>query len=145
MKTEQCERDAALMQKLGANAIRVYHVNESAEHSGCMNAFASHGIYVFVDLDSFKTYIRFVRPARSQYSILLTCNRTVDLHGMRTRLAHTAPSWTTSNSTIILLASSSATKSSTIVRSLFWEGTEADSQQKPIQVLLPTCWPPPPT
>lgn len=48
------------MQTLGANTIRVYHVNETADHSGCMNAFASRGIYAFIDLDSFKTYIRYV-------------------------------------------------------------------------------------
>ena len=58
--TEQCQRDASLMQQLGANAIRVYHVNETADHSGCMNAFANVGIYVFPDLDSFHTYIRLV-------------------------------------------------------------------------------------
>lgn len=58
---KQCERDAGLMQQLGVNAIRVYHVNETANHSGCMNVFAAHGIYLFVDLDSFKTYIRYVR------------------------------------------------------------------------------------
>ena len=61
VNTEQCERDAALMHQLGANAIRVYHVNESADHSGCMNALAAHGIYAFIDLDSFHSYIRFVR------------------------------------------------------------------------------------
>ena len=49
------------MKELGANTIRVYHVNETADHSGCMNAFAAAGIYLFVDLDSFKTYIRYVR------------------------------------------------------------------------------------
>ncbi|KAK5089594.1 hypothetical protein LTR70_007217 [Exophiala xenobiotica] len=54
----QCQRDAALMQQLGANSIRVYHVDPAADHSGCMNAFASAGIYLWVDLDSFKTYIR---------------------------------------------------------------------------------------
>ena len=49
------------MKQLGANAIRVYHVNETGDHSGCMNAFAEAGIYAFIDLDSFKTYIRYVR------------------------------------------------------------------------------------
>jgi hypothetical protein len=58
--TQQCELDASLLQQLGANAIRVYHVNETADHSGCMNAFASRGIYVFADLDNFHTYIHLV-------------------------------------------------------------------------------------
>lgn len=61
MNTTQCELDASLMKELGANAIRVYHVDATADHSGCMNAFAAVGIYLFVDCDSFKTYIRFVR------------------------------------------------------------------------------------
>ena len=60
VNTTQCRLDAALMQQLGANAIRVYHVDASADHSGCMNAFAAVGIYVFADMDSFSTYIRYV-------------------------------------------------------------------------------------
>lgn len=58
--TAQCQRDAALMQQLGANSIRVYHVDPTADHDGCMTAFASAGIYAWIDLDSFKTYIRLV-------------------------------------------------------------------------------------
>lgn len=50
-----------MMAELGANSIRVYHVDPEADHSGCMNAFAEHGIYIWVDLDSFKTYIKVVR------------------------------------------------------------------------------------
>ncbi|CAN8103721.1 unnamed protein product [Discula destructiva] len=53
----QCSRDASLMQELGANAIRVYHVDASASHTACMTAFANAGIYLFVDLDSFNSYI----------------------------------------------------------------------------------------
>jgi len=48
------------MKELGANAIRVYHVDALADHSGCMQAFADVGIYLFVDLDSFRTYIKLV-------------------------------------------------------------------------------------
>ena len=61
VNTTQCQLDASLMQQLGANAIRVYHVDASKDHQGCMNAFAAVGIYLFVDMDSFKTYIRYVR------------------------------------------------------------------------------------
>jgi 1,3-beta-glucanosyltransferase GAS1 len=57
----QCTLDAALMKQLGANTIRVYHVDATADHSGCMQAFADAGIYLVVDLDSFKTYIDLVR------------------------------------------------------------------------------------
>lgn len=60
VNTTQCQLDASLMKQLGANSIRVYHVDASADHSGCMSAFADAGIYAWIDLDSFKTYVRFV-------------------------------------------------------------------------------------
>jgi len=61
----QCQLDANLMAELGANTIRVYHVDPSGDHSGCMKAFADKGIYLFVNLDSFHTGISTVRrPAR---------------------------------------------------------------------------------
>lgn len=53
------------MKQLGANSIRVYHVDPDADHSGCMNAFASNNIYIWVDMDSFKTYIQLVRGSVS--------------------------------------------------------------------------------
>lgn len=55
--TEQCTRDAKQMQDLGANAIRVYHVDPEGDHQGCMKAFSDVGIYLFVDLDDFHTDI----------------------------------------------------------------------------------------
>lgn len=54
---DQCKRDAEQMKDLGANAIRVYHVDATADHSGCMSAFEDAGIYLFVDLDTFTTQI----------------------------------------------------------------------------------------
>lgn len=45
------------MQDLGANAIRVYHVDPTGNHDGCMKAFEDAGIYLFVDLDDFETQI----------------------------------------------------------------------------------------
>lgn len=65
MDTEQCKLDAALMKKLGANTIRVYHVNPTADHDGCMKAFADNGIYLLVDLDDFPTDIDPVRSTCS--------------------------------------------------------------------------------
>ncbi|KAL7897779.1 glycoside hydrolase family 72 protein [Trichoderma sp. SZMC 28014] len=55
--TAQCKRDASLMSELGANTIRVYHVNATSDHDGCMQAFDDAGIYVLADLDTFDTYI----------------------------------------------------------------------------------------
>lgn len=66
----QCQRDATLMAKLGANAIRVYHVDPAGDHSGCMSAFAGAGIYLIVDLDTFTTAID---PVSSQYDFLSKC------------------------------------------------------------------------
>jgi len=58
----QCTRDAALMQQLGANSIRVYHVDPSLDHDGCMQAFNDHGIYVFLDLDTFSSTVTQTDP-----------------------------------------------------------------------------------
>ncbi|KAK2000238.1 glycolipid anchored surface protein [Colletotrichum falcatum] len=55
--TEQCARDASLMKTLGTNAIRIYHVDSSANHDGCMAAFDKAGIYTLIDLDTFDSYI----------------------------------------------------------------------------------------
>ncbi|KAI7190793.1 glycoside hydrolase family 72 protein [Hortaea werneckii] len=54
---EQCKLDASLMQTLGTNSIRVYHVDADADHDGCMQAFADAGIYAWIDLDTFDTYV----------------------------------------------------------------------------------------
>ncbi|KAJ4423404.1 hypothetical protein N0V82_001877 [Gnomoniopsis sp. IMI 355080] len=62
----QCSRDASLMQELGVNTIRVYHVDASSDHDDCMTAFANAGIYLFVDLDTFDTYILPTTPYWNQ-------------------------------------------------------------------------------
>ena len=64
MDTAQCQRDAPLMKEVGANAIRVYHVDPDGDHTGCMKAFADVGIYLFVDLDDFYTQIEPVNNPR---------------------------------------------------------------------------------
>lgn len=88
VNTAQCQLDAALMQKLGANSIRVYHVDATQDHSGCMNAFAQVGIYLWVDLDSFKTYIGLVSFYYNPTNGKLTRYRVAHLHGPKTsRLA----------------------------------------------------------
>lgn len=84
----QCKRDAKLMKDLNANAIRVYHVDPTADHSGCMTAFADVGIYLFVDLDTFDTQLEQVshhqpvssqlRPRLSAYVIFMAGNPRVE-------------------------------------------------------------------
>ena len=55
-----------MMKDLGANAIRVYHVDPAGNHSDCMRAFASNGIYLFVDLDTTATAISQNNPYWNQ-------------------------------------------------------------------------------
>ncbi|KAH8898785.1 hypothetical protein GQ53DRAFT_710648 [Thozetella sp. PMI_491] len=50
LDTDQCQIDAGLMKAMGVNTIRVYTVDGSQKHDGCMQAFASQGIYVGLDL-----------------------------------------------------------------------------------------------
>ncbi|CAG8184724.1 unnamed protein product [Penicillium salamii] len=64
--TAQCKRDIARMAELGTNAIRVYHVDPSADHKGCMTALADAGIHLFVDLDTFTTQIEQTDPHWNQ-------------------------------------------------------------------------------
>lgn len=66
--TAQCQRDATVMQGLSANTIRVYHVDSSSDHDGCMSAFADVGIYLLLDLDTFDTQINPVSCAPSTSS-----------------------------------------------------------------------------
>lgn len=54
------------MKDLGANAIRVYHVDPKGDHKDCMKTFADNGIYLFVDLDTFTTQINPNSPAWTQ-------------------------------------------------------------------------------
>ena len=63
---DQCQRDAELMSTLGANAIRVYHVDASGNHDACMSAFSAKGIYLFLDLDTFDTQIDATAPHWNQ-------------------------------------------------------------------------------
>ncbi|KAF2399431.1 hypothetical protein EJ06DRAFT_495164 [Trichodelitschia bisporula] len=58
----QCKLDAALMKELGANSIRVYHVDPSGDHRACMSTFADAGIYLWLDLDTFTTQIEQDKP-----------------------------------------------------------------------------------
>ncbi|PNS20050.1 1,3-beta-glucanosyltransferase [Sphaceloma murrayae] len=66
INAEQCSLDASLMKTLGANAIRVYHVDPRADHTSCMATFADAGIYLFVDLDTFTTQIEPAAPHWNQ-------------------------------------------------------------------------------
>jgi hypothetical protein len=52
--TENCERDIKYFQTLGINTVRVYTVDNSANHDACMTALANAGIYLVLDVNSGK-------------------------------------------------------------------------------------------
>lgn len=47
-----CKRDIPYFQKLGLNTIRVYTVDNSANHDECMSALAEAGIYLVLDVNT---------------------------------------------------------------------------------------------
>lgn len=47
-----CKRDIEYFKQLGLNAIRVYTVDNTAEHDECMNALADAGIYLILDVNT---------------------------------------------------------------------------------------------
>lgn len=47
-----CLRDAALLQRLGVNTIRVYNVDPTINHDDCASIFNAVGIYMLVDVNS---------------------------------------------------------------------------------------------
>lgn len=47
-----CMRDAALLQILGVNTIRVYNVNPDVNHDKCASIFNAAGMYMVVDVNS---------------------------------------------------------------------------------------------
>ncbi|CAG8936470.1 unnamed protein product [Penicillium salamii] len=47
-----CKRDIENFKELGLNTIRVYSVDNSADHDECMNALAEAGIYLVLDVNT---------------------------------------------------------------------------------------------
>ena len=47
-----CLRDAALMQRLGINTIRVYNLDPTINHDACASFFNAVGIYMLLDVNS---------------------------------------------------------------------------------------------
>ncbi|GIZ40988.1 hypothetical protein CKM354_000430700 [Cercospora kikuchii] len=63
--TDTCQRDIAEFKKLGINTIRVYTVDNTANHDDCMSALADAGIYLALDVNSPKYSINRDKPAQS--------------------------------------------------------------------------------
>ncbi|KAJ5357055.1 Glycoside hydrolase superfamily [Penicillium concentricum] len=49
---DACLRDAALMQRLGVNTIRVYNLEPSLNHDECASIFNAAGIYMILDVSN---------------------------------------------------------------------------------------------
>lgn len=49
---KDCLRDAAVLQTLGVNTIRVYNIAPEINHDDCMSIFNVAGIYVILDVNS---------------------------------------------------------------------------------------------
>ncbi|KAL4918344.1 Glucanosyltransferase-domain-containing protein [Aspergillus aurantiobrunneus] len=49
---DACLRDAALMQRLGVNTIRIYNLSPSLNHDECVSIFNAAGIYMILDVNS---------------------------------------------------------------------------------------------
>ncbi|KAG4410522.1 beta-glucanosyltransferase, partial [Cadophora malorum] len=47
-----CKRDIAQFQKLGINTIRIYTVDNTANHDDCMSQLAAAGIYLVLDVNT---------------------------------------------------------------------------------------------
>ncbi|KAI1502219.1 Glucanosyltransferase-domain-containing protein [Biscogniauxia marginata] len=62
VNTSQCQIDAGLMAAIGVNTIRVYSAASLESHDGCMQAFASQGIYIWLDIPTTETSINRVIP-----------------------------------------------------------------------------------
>lgn len=66
-----CTRDVAEFQKLGINTIRVYTVDNTANHDACMAALANAGIYLVLDVNTPKYSINRADPGPSYNDVYL--------------------------------------------------------------------------
>ncbi|KAI0134644.1 Glucanosyltransferase-domain-containing protein, partial [Xylariales sp. AK1849] len=63
--TTVCKRDIAQFKDLGVNTVRVYMVDNSADHDECMSELADAGIYLVLDVNNPKYSINRDQPAPS--------------------------------------------------------------------------------
>jgi hypothetical protein len=68
---EACKRDVEKFKALGLNTIRVYTVDNTANHDECMNALADAGIYLALDLSTPKYSINRAEPQVSYNKVYL--------------------------------------------------------------------------
>ena len=66
-----CNRDIPEFQKLGINTIRVYTVDNTANHDACMSALADAGIYLVLDVNTPNYSLNRDDPAPSYNNVYL--------------------------------------------------------------------------
>ncbi len=66
-----CTRDIAEFQKLGLNTVRVYTVDNTANHDACMSALAAAGMYLVLDVNTPLYSLNRANPAPSYNSVYL--------------------------------------------------------------------------
>jgi 1,3-beta-glucanosyltransferase GAS5 len=69
--TAGCKRDIAKFTELGINTVRVYTVDNSADHDDCMQALSDAGIYLALDVNTPKYSINRANPGRSYNDVYL--------------------------------------------------------------------------
>ncbi|EPY50165.1 cell wall protein Gas5 [Schizosaccharomyces cryophilus OY26] len=69
--TENCKRDIPYLKDLNVNTIRVYQVDNTANHDECMKELEDAGIYVLLDLATSKNSISRLDAASSYNAIYL--------------------------------------------------------------------------
>ena len=66
-----CTRDIVEFKKLGINTVRVYTVDNTANHDACMNALADAGIYLVLDVNTPKYSLNRADPNPSYNAVYL--------------------------------------------------------------------------
>lgn len=66
-----CKRDIAKFKELGVNTVRIYTVDNTANHDVCMNALAAAGIYLVLDVNTPKYSLNRATPAPSYNAVYL--------------------------------------------------------------------------
>lgn len=66
-----CTRDIAEFQKLGLNTVRVYTVDNTANHDACMSALAAAGMYLVLDVNTPLYSLNRANPSPSYNSVYL--------------------------------------------------------------------------
>ncbi|KAI6250137.1 1,3-beta-glucanosyltransferase gel1 [Erysiphe necator] len=66
-----CKRDIAKFKELGLNTVRIYTVDNTANHDVCMNALAAAGIYLVLDVNTPKYSLNRATPSPSYNAVYL--------------------------------------------------------------------------